>query len=245
MGAAAPMALRRRRRELGGEHGLAEEEVMGLMMFLEIRAAMARAELWHWKDDGETLPAGWKTRKSGKTKVLFLSPDGQQFESRVRGLQHLIKEEFGEEQVTEMKDCVIKHENWEENQMLPESWIFKDLQSRYPRFLTGTGELLNSFEAATGHIQAKYEDPSKLLESMSIFRHDIAKRRRVAKHVWDTSELLPAGWRQRRKGSNLYLLSPSQVQVQGAAAALRHMVQHDYADQQVAAMERLLKKETG
>ena len=232
------------RRELEGEHGLAEEEVLGLMMFLEIRAAMARAELWDWKEDEETLPAGWKTRTSGKTKVLFLSPDGQQFESRVRGLQHLIKEHFGEDQVTEMTNCVIKHDKWEKNSKLPESWIFKDFLSRYPNFLTETGELLNSFEAATKCIQTKNEAPSNLLESMSIFHHDITKRRRVAKHVWETSELLPAGWRQRRKGPHLYLLSPTQVQCQGVGAALRHMVDQGSTDQQAAIMESLLKKET-
>ena len=225
---------------LESSNRLTEEEILGVKMFLEMLAARQREELWDWQV-ASTLPKGWRTRVSGKTKVLFLSPDGQQFDSRAKGLQHLTREGFGQQEVTDMKKFVIDNEGWEENPNLPSDWIYKDLKSMYPRILTREGEYLRSFEAATKHMmQHNYNDSD--FGNINKFQQEIRKRRRVLKYTWVKSDLLPEGWKQRLSGSNLYLLSPDLSQFQGARAALKCMDSGAFSQEDRRIMEKSLKK---
>ena len=219
---------------------LTEEDILGVKMFLEMLAARQREELWDWQV-ASTLPKGWKTRVSGKTKVLFLAPDGQQFDSRAKGLQHLTREGFSPEEVADMKRFVINNEGWEEHPNLPSDWIYKDVQSRYPRILTREGEYLHSFEAATKHMmQHNYTDSD--FGNINKFQQEISKRRRVLKHMWVKSDLLPEGWKQRLSGSRLYLLSPDLSQFQGARAALKYMGSGPFSQEDRRIMEKLYQK---
>jgi hypothetical protein len=227
---------------LNSENNLTEDEILGIMMFLEIQSAQARAVLWDWQSDA-SLPTDWRRRQSGRTKELFLSPDGQQFESRVRGLQHLRKEDFGEEQVEEMQKCVLEHEGWEVHSKLPAGWIFKDFQSRYPKFLTNHGNYLTSFEAVMKHLRSEFGPLSLHIGFFMRFQSEITKRRRESKHDWLESEDLPAGWKMRTTGNKRLFLSPALCQFQGPGAAARHMLQgakYDKAD--IEKMQLLAKR---
>ena len=80
-----------------------------------------------WEENSESVPKGWKRRIcEGESKAEFiLSPTGAQFKSRYVAIQDMIKNEFDEEEVKEMKSKMIEFEGWEESELLPKGWMYK------------------------------------------------------------------------------------------------------------------------
>ena len=79
-----------------------------------------------WKDD-KNLPEGWRYRIADgvRGKVFYLAPGGEQFQSRKAVYQHLIKENYGAEDIKVMKGLLTSIEKWQEHPKLPSGWIFK------------------------------------------------------------------------------------------------------------------------
>ena len=136
-----------------------EMTAVNFAMFVEIQSAERRGDKYDWQEDG-SLPEGWKMRTAeGKmSKKFFLSPDCQQFASRRLGYQHLIKEQFDEDHIEDMRLCLIRHEGWTEKSVLPINWLFKkDARQAGSKaailFLTSEGKMCKSFISAVEHMR--------------------------------------------------------------------------------------------
>ena len=76
------------------------EDIDNFKLFLEIRTANSRSEIYEWNSEDPTILPGWKSR-STNNRNFFISPSGQQFMTRVAILQHIIQEGSGQEEVGE------------------------------------------------------------------------------------------------------------------------------------------------
>ena len=78
------------------------------------------------KREESNLPDGW----SWSTEVLsdyssaLVSPDGKQFQTRLRALQYMIKNQYSSSSIEKMRELLI-HERWRDNPLLPEGWKYK------------------------------------------------------------------------------------------------------------------------
>ena len=84
-----------------------------------------RLEKYGNKQSDSTLPDGWKLKVLGagtQQKIQIFSPDGNSFFCRRSALQHMVKEGFSEEEIEDMRNC-LRHENWEEDPLLPKGML--------------------------------------------------------------------------------------------------------------------------
>lgn len=84
-----------------------------------------RLEKYGNKQSDSTLPDGWKLKVLGtgtQQKIQIFSPDGNSFFCRRSALQHMVKEGFNEEEIEDMRNC-LRHENWEEDPLLPKGML--------------------------------------------------------------------------------------------------------------------------
>ena len=67
------------------------------------------------------LPSGWRMKTSG----FIISPAGLGYKTRFVAVQDMIKRNYPEDQVEEMKKMMIENEGWELSDHLPRGWMFK------------------------------------------------------------------------------------------------------------------------
>jgi hypothetical protein len=92
--------------------------------------------------------------------------DSQQFPNWRAGLEYMVKEEFEQEEVDEMRQ-MLRHEGWQAGEHLPDDWF-----NREPRrsskhyssleFATDRGDHLKSTKAAIELVQRSGADPEGL-----------------------------------------------------------------------------------
>ena len=85
-----------------------EADINNLKLLMTEKSNQTRRSLDIWQED-ETLPAGWRFRKAVGTradKTLFLSPEGEQFQSRVTILLHLINNKYPEDAVKVVRNSL-------------------------------------------------------------------------------------------------------------------------------------------
>ena len=86
------------------------EDIEALKTFYEIQAGQLRLLRYSWNEDDKSVPDGWKSRCTG-SKTFFLSPNGQQFTSRLAILQNILQEGGEEEEeVDEVMRLVVEYE---------------------------------------------------------------------------------------------------------------------------------------
>ena len=100
--------------------------------------------------DVPLLPPGWRDGGS-TTRDFIISPSGQQFTSRAKAIQHMIKNNGDPEDIAEMKRMTV-HEGYQPHHLLPPGWIHRSAVSENIhrdhsniRFLTTEGDILESF----------------------------------------------------------------------------------------------------
>jgi hypothetical protein len=76
--------------------------------FIDIQTVKLLSLRYDWSATDETVPLGRESRLGGRTH-WFLSPDSQQFHNRRAGLAYMVKEEFEQEEVEEMRQ-MLRHE---------------------------------------------------------------------------------------------------------------------------------------
>merc|ERR1719319_460676 len=134
------------------------EDLEAFKAFHEIQSGRLRMMKYEWRED-TTVPAGWRSRVGGK-RSFFISPEGQQFPSRVAILQHLIREEE-EELVEEVRRQVVEHEGWQESRHLPAGWIYSHSRKEAGnsrgfttvKLLSAEGQLLDSYVTAKAYMK--------------------------------------------------------------------------------------------
>ena len=103
-----------------------------------------------WNVEDETLPAGWKSKSDEFAGLIFLSPDGVQFTSRLSGYQHIIQGAFPPEDISEMAAFLV-YESWRTSPEIPEGWMFQAGEAGV-RFLTTDGSVLDSAEEVVSYL---------------------------------------------------------------------------------------------
>ena len=104
-----------------------------------------------WNEEDETLPTGWKSKSDESVGLLFLSPDGRKFNSRLSGYQHIIQAGFPAADISEMAEFLF-YENWQTSPEIPEGWMFQ-AEMTGVRFLTTDGTVLDSAENVVSYLE--------------------------------------------------------------------------------------------
>ena len=140
------------------------------------------------------LPPGWKRRPGvgeGDTERV-LSPDGEQYRSRISALRNMVRTGCSREQILEMKNKLV-HEGWESIVLLPDGWFFERTQegkTESGRTTTNTHYILDEgqlFESAKSAIEQENIDNTK--EFQSILSKFTLKKR----DDWGEDETVPVG----------------------------------------------------
>ena len=186
-----------------------------------------------WKDD-KNLPEGWRYRIADgvRGKVFYLAAGGEQFQSRKAVYQHLIKENYGAEDIKVMKGLLTSIEKWQEHPKLPSGWIFKESSAECKEkkkirtlygynFLTTEGHY---FEGSTKALEYLEQSPlySEVdLQQFNEFIPDRQALRRKTMDDWRNDKNLPTGWRFKVSGNidtkpgKVFYLSSQGQQFQG------------------------------
>ena len=102
---------------------LNEGDVKRIEQLMQETENQTRLEKYNWTIEDKTLPQGWKSRKAG-SKILFLSPENQQFFNRADILRHIHRNGYSQAMINNFRLGLIK-ERWLENSCLPETWRYK------------------------------------------------------------------------------------------------------------------------
>merc|ERR1712106_289699 len=86
-----------------------EDDIRKIKTLYDNESKQNRQQKYDWADNDPTVPPGWKTRTvEGKMKKkFFLAPDGSSFSCRRSGLQHMIKENFSEKEIGNMRETLV------------------------------------------------------------------------------------------------------------------------------------------
>ena len=227
-----------------------EEIFIQLESFIDLMSVELRMETYDWRED-DSVPSGWKMRVAdGKTqKEFFLSPDGRSFQNRTCALQYMIKENYEEEEIDQMKLMMVEHENWQFSGKVPFGWLIKEdsLKSKYHViFLTREGEILKSFIRALEyfkHNESYSNLDSELLQQLADER---STENRVKGYEWIESKSLPVGWKFRRHVGKIeqdFILSPRGEQFPCRRLAYMSMFEDHYSPGDIEIMRQFLIEE--
>jgi len=200
----------------------------------------SRYSRYDWNENDDTVPKGWKTRvfEGKKTKKFFLAPDGTQFACRRVGLQHMISKNNEEDEIEEMRD-MLKHEGWEETDMLPHGWRVrktegstKGVYNSECYFLSKKGQMFHSTKAVIEHMKGNEQYDEEDIAKIGMMLEDDMKKNRNEKYIWEEDPNLPEGWKFRSimsKGVYKdYVLSPDGTQFSCRRLAIEFMKRENY-----------------
>merc|ERR1719509_694065 len=169
------------------------------------------------------LPEGWKARYVGSREYV-LSPEGQQFNGARFALAELVRREFSEDELENLRRSMV---GWRRSEYLPAGWMFQQERSTdYSRlqFLASSGELLKSFVAVMkfmGNSDQYTEEDIKNLDKRS--QKTTKEGRQIKEEDGSTTLVLPEGWKSRTIGSREYVVSPEGDQFSTSRLALVEM----------------------
>ena len=212
-----------------------EEDISRCREFLKLQKEPTKK--YEWNDGDDSLPMNWKMRISeGDAEMEWiLSPEGRMYRSRVIALQDMIKNEFPEFQIEEMRRKLV-HEGWVSDKHFPDGWLIKKWEGKKRskagkldqdlKFLTKEGERLESFKTVYQHMESHGYDRESILK-VKTFKDQWSISVRRGGFEWeDGGETLPAGWQKRRgqgKTESEHILSPDGTQFRSRYNALMHM----------------------
>ena len=106
-----------------------------------------------WDLNDPTVPVGWKTAENSLKpgQQIIMSPNGEQFSSRIQALQHMVEKHSSPEEIEEIRDC-LKHEGWTIRADLPDNWRFKKRRHN-SKLLTPCGKQFYSLKKAIQHLK--------------------------------------------------------------------------------------------
>ena len=247
------------------------EDIEALKTFYEIQAGQLRLLRYSWNEDDKSIPDGWRSRCTG-SKTFFLSPNGQQFPSRLAILQNILLEGGEEEEVDEVMVMVMEHEGWHRSPYLPENWLFKviwgygvkDRESTMNlKILSDEGHLMSSYSTAKAYIENSQRYSEADLTNVDMLAKENAKSRRLLDtrqstseptkketfgkdkivKAWEDALSLPNGWKMKKTERPQYL-SPNGRRFSGLPAVLRD-VTTEVVDSEEADMVRAAMVEEG
>ena len=242
---------------------LGEEEVAQFKMFSDLRSVQTRVEKYEWNEDDKTIPAGWKSRIGG-SKYFFLSPEGQQFPSRVAILQHMIQEETDADALEEMRDFTI-HEGWKMSQYLPFRWVYRHTWSSASdrdsvlniKILSEEGHMMDSYIAAKSYMEDNNKFDENDIENVDKFCEENAKVRRLSfckksEDIETESETnqhlqylqyLPDSWSMKKSGSKTFFFAPDGRMLSSLRLVLQYLFSQNSPEEDLAKVRTSLDLE--
>ena len=187
------------------------------------------------------MPEGWRLRICGSQQYI-VSPEGEQFQSRRKALQHLVGRGAPEEEVELMRETMAE-DGWLSSTMLPPNWRFQKNNKR-----KGNVFLLPDGEVVTGRDSAAFRlDTAMEVANMSHFCESRTRERREADEGWEQEDqTLPEGWRSKRAGQQGRLfISREGNQLMTRRLAIVHMHQQGevYTAEEISKMRGGLAEE--
>ena len=231
------------------------QQVQKLQDFFESCTVKARVEGYLWNCEDKTIPAGWKSRVVGEQgRTFYLSPEGQQFSSRLAILQHLIDKKGERGAIDRARRMVLEQDGWRESKFLPYKWIFKHTWTRSNKskellralkILSEEGHFMDSYVAAKAYMEETNKYDQEDLKNIDAFVEENAKTARLEMQQ-KADEALPRGWRliEVEASSSHLIVSPDGTEFPNRMLALQHMRrQNKFSKEDVVLMQGSLKEE--
>ena len=212
---------------------------------------------YEWKEGGESVPKGWKTRVSDSEGEWewILSPDVRMFRSRVLAAEDMVRRGCKKEEVEEMKEKMA-FEGWQKDPHFPEGWLVKKWEGKTRhrgklnhdlKFFSREGERLESFKMVLEAMSSSPDYTKEDEEAVKKFREQWSISQRVTGFKWEACTLtLPEGWKKRRGKGKLeaeMVLSPGGLQFRSRYNALLSMYKDGSGEKEIAAMRSKLQFE--
>ena len=206
-----------------------------------------------------TVPDGWRLKASATApgaapKVQIIAPDGSSFMCRRSALQHMVKEMYSEEEKEEMRGC-LKHEGWEEDNLLPNGWRMRKAENTTNGMLdvdytvmSREGEVFNSLKTAVEFMEGEAsgcteEDIAKI---RSLYDNE-SKQNRAQKYDWvDSDPTVPSNWKTRvveGKMRKKFFLAPDGSSFSCRRSGLQHMIKEGFSTSEIEDMREKLVHE--
>ena len=234
-----------------------QENIENCKAFLKHRNQQNLGDRFEW-ESSDNLPAGWKIRYSGgKSSQLWIrSPrTGQQYRSRFCAIQEMIKNKdlYTEEEVDKMRNLMIRHESWVQDERLPSNWLYKitwegqhkskQIQSNII-FLSSEGDYFGSFKTATEHMK-KFNHYSEFnQENLRKLQIEMHNNLTMSRDDWiEDNETLPNGWMKRFSNTCEYFLRPDGRQFKSRLCAYQAMIRDEFPEEQITSMRTKLAHE--
>ena len=138
--------------------------------------------------DNTTLPKGWRHGGS-HTRDYIVSPNGQEFNSRLKALQSLIKIKSKPEDIEEMRR-LTEHENFQESPFLPKDWIVKTWTDEEKgqdhsrvKFLSSEGDIIVSYKAAGAYMMKSSLYTDGDVKQVTELMSENSKQKRLYNHT--------------------------------------------------------------
>ena len=195
-----------------------------------------------------TLPSGWKLAvEDGNSKII--APDGSLFESRVQALHHMISNGFERSEIEEMRKD-LKHEGWEDYNMLPQGWKILKLENELDMvFLTESGEVLDNLEAAMEEVENnKNYSETEVANIRSLYEtQNKTIKQNSTKYEWtDSDTTVPKGWKTRTVEGKLkrkFFLAPDGNIFACRRSCLQHLIKENAPEKEIEEMREKLSHE--
>ena len=108
-----------------------------------------------------SLPSGWMIQevKFGNNNIYkLLSPEGKLCQGKRRAYKYMVDSKYPEEQIKQMRQ-ILKEDGWKANELLPDSWLHKEQKPHGMLYLSSTGEIFKTKEAAVKYLKTNnFED---------------------------------------------------------------------------------------
>ena len=207
-----------------------------------------------WREAGESLPQGWRSRRSEGGSDL-ISKDGIVFKDRTTAMMHLLQElsrdVYSRHEVTDMASCLV-HEGWTDHTMIPDGWKIRRTKS-VSDFLTRDGTLLPNYSEAM-----KYVCDPKNKNKMS------PQEQRNFKESWESlarnatpqtlpeilmppeekEGVLPTGWTREKLDEKLIkITAPDGSVFFSRIKAMEHMIEEGVGQEHILSLWRELDQE--
>ena len=210
---------------------------------------------FEWLPGDDSLPSGWKRRFSeGDAKMeWFLSPQGRMYRSRFVAIQDMIRKNYSEKDVDEMRELMIKHENWRRSAYLPHNWMYKinwegqcnnGKWSDNLSYLSREGVTFESNRTAIEYMAASSDYDEEDEQRCKEFSKKRNQETQEVRFQWnDGNHTVPKGWKMRKTGEREFILSPEGHQYMSRVVAVTDMVKRGCLESDIEEMRSKLKYE--
>ena len=194
------------------------------------------------------LPPGWKLRQCGSRNML-VSPQGQQFPTRKKALQHMIQNEYSDDEEVEMMRVSMQDEGWRSSDCLPQQWLYRAGQGERRKdaitILADTGEQFNSYLAAIKYMEGCLEFGDEDIRKVNQLLSEIKGKLGGDTVVKQETSFLPQGWKIRTLGQLNFVISPEGEQFKNKRKALESMAKNGAPEEDKDGMRKSMIEEEG